>query len=80
MGKSDFERPDVVAGILITVRLIGNFKEISADLNGLYVILCMQLHDEFFMHLAASARCMVLFSAKGVQVSWCHPQVVLLHA
>ena len=25
------------------------------------------------MHLVASARCMVLFSAKGVQVSWCHP-------
>ena len=25
------------------------------------------------MHLAASVQCMVLFSAKGVQVSWCHP-------
>ena len=25
------------------------------------------------MHLAASAQCMVLFSAKGVHVSWCHP-------
>ena len=25
------------------------------------------------MHLAASARCMVLFSAKRVQVSWCPP-------
>ena len=25
------------------------------------------------MHLAASAWCMVLFSAKGVHVSWCHP-------
>ena len=24
------------------------------------------------MHLAASARCMVLFSAKEVHVSWCH--------
>ena len=36
--------------------------------NGLHVILCTQLHDEFFMHLAASAWCMVLFSAKGVHV------------
>ena len=73
-GKSDFwSCLDIVVGILITVRLIGNFKEISAISNGLHVILCTQLHDKFFMHLAASARCMVLFSAKGVHVSWCHP-------
>ena len=33
-------------------------------MNRLYVVLCTQLHDKFFMHLAASARCMVLFFRK----------------
>ena len=58
---------------MITVRLIGNFKEISADWMVFMSFSVHSLHDEFSMHLAASAQCMVLFSAKEVHVSWCHP-------
>ena len=32
------------------------------------------------MHLAASARCMVLYSAKEVHVSWCHPGQIDIRA
>ena len=38
----------------------------------LCVILCTQLHDEFFTYLAASARCMAPFFAKGVHSGLCY--------
>ena len=64
-----FECLDILVGILITVRLIGNFKEISADQM---VSMSFPVHSfmtGFSMHLAAPARCMVLFSTKKVHVS-----------
>ena len=77
MGKPDSGCPDVVAGNLDYSSFDRQLQRDKCRSNSLHVILCTQLHDEFFMHLVASARCMVLFFAKGMHVSWCHPESLM---
>ena len=71
MGKSDFRAPRHFGGNLDYGLFDRQLQRDKCQSCGLHVILCTQLRDELFTHLAASTRCMVLFSAKEVHVSWC---------